>query len=70
MTIGGVLSVTAKLVVQVALFPAESVAVTVMVWAPKPTSVPAAGDCTSVIAASPLQLSLTLTPPSTLGTVA
>ena len=43
-TVGAVLSVTVKLVVQVALFPAGSVAVTVMVCAPKPTSVPAAGD--------------------------
>jgi len=44
MTVGAVLSVTVKLVVQVALFPAVSVAVTVIVCAPKPTSVPAAGD--------------------------
>jgi hypothetical protein len=33
-----------KLVVQLALLPAASVAVTVIVCAPKPTSVPAAGD--------------------------
>ena len=43
-TVGGVLSVTVKLVVQVALLPAASVAVTVIVCAPNPTSVPAAGD--------------------------
>ena len=43
-TVGAVLSVTVKLVVQVALFPAGAVAVTVMVCAPNPTSVPAAGD--------------------------
>jgi len=43
-TVGGVLSVTVKLVVQVALLPAASVAVTVIVWAPNPTCVPAAGD--------------------------
>ena len=43
-TVGGVLSVTVKLVVQVELLPAASVAVTVMVCEPKPTSVPAAGD--------------------------
>ena len=43
-TVGTVASVTVKLVVQVALLPAASVAVTVMVCAPKPTSVPAAGD--------------------------
>jgi len=33
-----------KLVVQVALFPAASVAVTVIVCVPRPISVPAAGD--------------------------
>ena len=43
-TVGGVLSVTVKLVVQVALLPAASVAVTVIVRAPRPTIVPAAGD--------------------------
>ena len=43
-TVGAVLSVTVKLVVQVALFPAVSVAVTVIVCVPTPTSVPAAGD--------------------------
>ena len=44
LTVGNVASVTVKLVVQVALLPAASVAVTVMVCAPNPTSVPAAGD--------------------------
>ena len=43
-TVGAVVSVTVKIVVQVALLPAASVAVTVMVCAPKPTSVPVAGD--------------------------
>ena len=43
-TVGAVLSVTVKLVVQVALFPAASVAVTVIVCVPTPTSVPATGD--------------------------
>jgi len=43
-TVGGVLSVTVKLVVQLEVFPAASVAVTVMVCGPTPTSVPAAGD--------------------------
>ena len=42
-TVGAVLSVTTKLVVQVALLPAASVAVTVIVCEPRPTSVPAAG---------------------------
>ena len=44
LTVSGVLSVTVKLVVQVALLPAASVAVTVMVCAPNPTNIPAAGD--------------------------
>jgi hypothetical protein len=43
-TVGAVVSVTVKLAVQLALFPASSVAVTVMVCVPTPTSVPAAGD--------------------------
>ena len=42
--VGALLSVTVKVVVQVALFPAASVAVTVIVWVPRPTSVPGAGD--------------------------
>jgi len=65
-----VLSVTVKLVVQLALFPAASVAVTMTVVVPKLTSVPAAGDWTSVIALVPLQLSLTVTPLNTSGTAA
>ena len=44
LTVGGVLSVTVNVVLQVALLPAASVAVTVMVCAPRPTIVPAAGD--------------------------
>ena len=43
-TVGAVVSVTVKIVVQVALLPAASVAVTVIVCAPKPTRVPATGD--------------------------
>ena len=43
-TVGAVLSVTVKVVVQLALLPAASVAVTVIVFVPNPTSVPAAGD--------------------------
>ena len=43
-TAGAVVSVTVNIVVQVALLPAASVAVTVIVCAPRPTSVPAAGD--------------------------
>src|SRR5438445_11037388 len=37
-TVGGVLSVTVKLVVQVPMLPAASVAVTVIVCAPRPSS--------------------------------
>src|SRR6059036_3692945 len=69
-TVGAVLSVTTKLVVQVALLPAASVAVTVIVFVPGPTSVPASGLCVRVTALVGLQLSLTLTPPSTFGTAA
>jgi len=43
LTLGAVVSVTVKVAVQVALLPAASVAVTVIVCAPKPTSVPATG---------------------------
>ena len=68
--VGGVLSVTVKVVVQEALFPAASVAVTVIVCGPRPTRVPAAGDCTNVIALAALQLSLTVTPAKTFGTAA
>ena len=42
-TVGAVLSVTVKLVVQVALLPPASVAVTVITCGPRPTSVPTAG---------------------------
>ena len=44
LTVGTVVSVTVNVVMQVALLPAASVAVTVIVCTPKPTSVPAAGD--------------------------
>src|SRR5438094_4860774 len=69
-TVGALLSLTVKVVVQLALFPATSVAVTVIVWVPRPTIVPAAGDWLKVIALAPLQASLTLTPPITSGTAA
>src|SRR5437867_3340955 len=61
---------TVKAVVQVALFPTASVAVTVIVCVPTPTSVPAVGDWLKVIPLVPLQLSLALTPPNTSGTAA
>ena len=44
LTVGATVSFTVNVVVQVALLPASSVAVTVIVWTPKPTRVPAAGD--------------------------
>ena len=69
-TVGAVVSVTVKIVVQVALLPAASVAVTVIVCEPKPTSVPATGDWVTVIAPAALHPSLTVTPLNTLGTVA
>src|SRR2546425_12091515 len=61
---------TVKVVVQVALLVAASVAVTVITCTPNPTSVPAAGDWLKVIPLVPLQLSLALTPPNTSGTAA
>src|SRR5437762_11899042 len=68
LTVGTVVSVTVNVVVQVALLPAASVAVTVIVCAPRPTNVPAAGDWTRVMPLVALQLSLVVTPPSTFGT--
>src|SRR6266513_1791472 len=70
LTVGAVSSVTVKLVVQVALLVAASVAVTVITCVPRPTSVPAAGDWLKVIPWVPLQLSLEHTPPNTSGTAA
>src|SRR5437899_3921152 len=69
-TVVAVVSVTVKMVVQVALLPAASVAVTVMVSAPKPASVPAAGDCVMVIAEAALHASLTVIPLKIFGTAA
>src|SRR5437016_5468956 len=69
-TVGAVASVTEKVIVQVALLVAASVAVTVIVCTPNPTSVPAVGLWLKVIPLVPLQLSLALTPPNTSGTAA
>src|SRR5213080_311973 len=69
-TVGAVSSLTVKVVVQVALLVAASVAVTVITCTPNPTSVPAAGDWLKVSPLVPLQLSLALTPPNTSGTAA
>src|SRR6266511_4377819 len=70
MTLGAVVSATVNVVVQIALLPAASVAVTVIGWAPDPTSVPAAGDWLNAIAPAAVQLSLTVTPGNTFGTAA
>ena len=70
LTLGTVASITVNVVVQVALLPASSVAVTVIVFVPNPTSVPATGDWTRVIPFVPLQSSLAVTPLKTLGTAA
>src|SRR5881296_1554866 len=70
LTVGAVSSVTVKVVLQVALLVAASVAVTVITCVPNPTRVPAAGDWLKVIPLVPLQLSLALTPPKTSGTAA
>src|SRR5438477_7725561 len=69
-TVGAVVSVTENIVVQVALLPAASVAVTIIVCAPRPTSVPAAGDWPKVMLFVALQLPLTVTPRNTCGTAA
>src|SRR5206468_33549 len=70
LTVGAAVSFTVNVVVQVALLPAASVAVTVIVCGPRPTRVPAAGLWVTVIALGWLQLSLTVTPLRTLGTAA
>src|SRR5258705_72769 len=70
LTAGAVSSLTVKVVVQVALLVAASVAVTVITCTPRPTRVPAAGDWLKLIPLVPLQLSLALTPPNTSGTAA
>ena len=62
MICGAVLSVTVKLVVQVAELPAASVTVRVMVVTPVLTSVPAAGDCVMINEAAAVQLSVAVTP--------
>src|SRR5205814_3349102 len=61
---------TVKVVVQLALLPAASVAVTAIGCVPGPTSVPATGDWLNVMALVAVQASLTVTPPKTFGTVA
>src|SRR6266849_6302186 len=65
---GAVESTTVKLVVQVALFPAVSLTVTVMVCTPTPTRVPAGGSCVLVRWPEWAALSTTTTPDRTSGT--
>src|SRR5688572_9558283 len=62
LTVGAAVWLTVNVVVQVALLPASSVAVTVIVCAPNPTSVPAAGACTRVMPLVALHLSPAVTP--------
>src|SRR5438094_8003639 len=62
-TVGAVLSVTTKLVVQVALLPAASVAVTVRSEERRVGSERAGGLSPSAIGWAAVQLSLTITPP-------
>src|SRR5436309_7211760 len=69
-TVGAVSSVTVKVVVQVALWAAASVAVPESPCTPKPPRLPAAGDWLNVIPLVPLQLSLAVPPPNTSGTAA
>src|SRR5436309_13633715 len=69
-TVGALLSVTVKVVVQVALFPAVSVARSEERRVGRQSRVPGAGDWFKAIALGALQLSLTLAPPMTLGTAA
>src|SRR5438552_12471615 len=67
-TVGALLSVTVKVVVQVALFPAVSVAVTVMVCEPGPTR--ADGDTYGLksLEQGARQFPLAMAPPMTLRT--
>jgi len=68
--VGGVVSLTVKVVVQVALLFAASFTVIVIVVTPFVTSVPAAGFCVAVSEAASVQLSVATTPPITFGTAA
>lgn len=70
MTAGGVASTTVRVVVHVALLPAASVAVTVIVCVPGPTSVSDAGDCVIVRAPDAPQLSEAVALEVTSGTAA
>ena len=64
------MSRTVNVVVQMAIFPASSVAVTVTTWLPISTSVPAGGLWARTILSAPVQLSETVTRANTFGKVA
>ena len=70
MIVGGVASITVKVVVHVVLLLEASFTVTVMVVTPAPTSVPAAGFCVTVNSSNGVQLSVATMPPMTFGTAA
>src|SRR6266404_7508736 len=63
-TTGLVVSITVKIVVQVALSPAALIAVTVIVCVPTPTNVPTAGDIVRAHVCTPLTPLLRMTPPA------
>ena len=67
MIAGGVVSLTVKVVMHVDELLDASVAVSVIVFGPKPTSVPASGDCVIVTL---LQLSVATVVATKLGTAA
>src|SRR5712664_2334272 len=69
-TVGGVVSTTVKVVVQVAGLPAASVTVMVMRLAPQLTKVPAAGACTFCRDAAGVQASAALSVARKSGTAA
>src|SRR2546429_9982433 len=70
LTVGTVASVTVKVVVQVALLPVSSVAVTVIVFVPNPTSVPAAGGWKERRLGNPLRFRRSANPHKKFGTAA
>jgi hypothetical protein len=68
--VGGVVSVTVKVVVHVAALFDASFTVIVIAVVPTPTRVPAAGLCVMVKDPASVQLSVATTPPVTFGTAA
>jgi hypothetical protein len=70
LSVGGVLSSTVKAIEQVLLFPAASVALTVMLVVPSPTSAPAAGVCVIINEAAGVVSSDAMTSGNTFGTAA